>query len=497
MAIGVVVSLLVACAGTRQVQQNQKASASDASSGLQVQRAVQNSRQDAAVSGSKAVRRIHRIVPVLSPGFKALGKTQRRLQHKLENQQSRQRSKKQQQEAGRSALLLNSEHKPQGLQDGGRPISLDLRRVPVQTLMDVLQVHTGRSFIVDQKIAQQKITIALNHLPWRNALRAIARVYHFSVDLQASMILVTELDQKAQALAKVKGPQQTRLFRLNHAQPQELQTALKPLFTDEKNKPAFSIDPHTRALLVKGNVQDTGLIQKLTKELDQSARQIEIEAFIVEVNHDFTRSLGTRLGVRPAEGTQNTVAGSVDAQDNVVQLSVQQPNFGITGLFDRRRLRFELTALEREGKSKIISNPKIFTLENRAAIIFQGQEIPYQTVSENGTQTSFKEAGVRLAVTPSIVGETHLLLEIQVNKDSVDTRLSNPPITRRQISTTLKVSDQTIVVIGGIYFDTETTAVGRVPLLGSLPILGRLFERRSKTQEGRELLVFIAPRILS
>jgi len=122
--------------------------------------------------------------------------------------------------------------------------------------------------------------------------------------------------------------------------------------------------------------------------------------------------------------------------------------------------------------------------------------VPYQTVSQDGTRTEFKQAGLRLAVTPTVIGDEHLMLDVKINKDTVDTRLQNPPITRREIASRLLVADGDMVVIGGIRLDTRVDSVNRVPLAGSLPLLGGLFRHSAAEHDVRELLVFILPEIV-
>lgn len=160
------------------------------------------------------------------------------------------------------------------------------------------------------------------------------------------------------------------------------------------------------------------------------------------------------------------------------------------------QLKIELTAMEQQGLSKVISNPKIFTLDNEEAIIFQGNEVPYETVSQEGTNIEFKEAGLRLAVTPTIVGDGNLLLTLQVNKDTVDLTQDNPPITKSEIQTNLVTKDGEIVVMGGIYSESETKDNERVPGLGELLGVGKLFSRDSRLDDRNELIIFIAPKVI-
>jgi type IV pilus assembly protein PilQ len=161
-------------------------------------------------------------------------------------------------------------------------------------------------------------------------------------------------------------------------------------------------------------------------------------------------------------------------------------------------LKTEITALEKMGMGKTISNPKVFTLDNQMATVTQGEEIPYQTESEGTTSTSFKEAALKLQVTPSIIGDGNILLTIQVNNDTPNRASDSdePPINKMEIVTKLLVADGDIVVIGGIKKNVQTDTKSQTPGLGNVPVIGNLFKGKSNLDELDELLVFIAPRIL-
>ena len=161
-------------------------------------------------------------------------------------------------------------------------------------------------------------------------------------------------------------------------------------------------------------------------------------------------------------------------------------------------LKASITALESKGLGKTISNPKVFTLDNQVAIITQGQEIPYQTTSEGTTSTSFKEAALKLEVTPSIIGDGNVLLQIQVNNDTPNlaSGADEPPINKMEITTKLLVADGDIVVIGGIKKNKTANTRKQVPGWGNVPVVGNLFKGRTSEDNLDELLVFIAPRIL-
>ena len=254
------------------------------------------------------------------------------------------------------------------------------------------------------------------------------------------------------------------------------------------------------------------------KEIDIRTKQVLIEAFIVEANSDFERVLGSRLGgyyqrkgevvggitggsTGSAAGTDlNTVAGLGAATDSISNFAATGATSGI-GILKRTGsgvLKAEITALETMGLGKTISNPKVFTLDNQSATVTQGEEIPYQTTSEGTTTTSFKEAALKLEVTPSIIGDGNVLLSIKVNNDTPNRAAESdePPINKMEIVTKLLVADGDIVVIGGIKKNVISSSKGQTPGLGNMPVIGNLFKGTSKTDGLDELLVFIAPRIL-
>jgi type IV pilus assembly protein PilQ len=154
--------------------------------------------------------------------------------------------------------------------------------------------------------------------------------------------------------------------------------------------------------------------------------------------------------------------------------------------------------LETEGLSKTLSNPKVFTLNNQLAVITQGQEVPYPVEADGATTYEFKEAALKLEVTPSVVGDGNVLLDIKVNNDSVGATVggSEPPINKMEIVTKLLVSDGDIVVIGGVKKNTNNISESRTPGLGRVPVLGNLFKSKTKTNNLDELLIFIAPRVI-
>ena len=225
--------------------------------------------------------------------------------------------------------------------------------------------------------------------------------------------------------------------------------------------------------------------------------------------------MGTRLGGyynrqgRIIGGVQNASTGDGPANagtavlgaatDSLTDFSAAGATSGI-GILKKTGsavLKAEITALETQGLGKTISNPKVFTLDNQVATITQGEEIPYASSGDGGTDTQFKEAALKMTVTPSIIGDGNVLLTIQVNNDTPNrSNAGDPAINKMEISTKLLVADGDIVVIGGIKKNSTTNSKQQLPGVGDTPVLGNLFKGKSKTDNLDELLVFIAPRVL-
>ena len=270
-------------------------------------------------------------------------------------------------------------------------------------------------------------------------------------------------------------------------------------------------------------------LRRLVQEIDVAPRQVLIEARIVEANKTFARDLGVRLGIGGQFGRaglggsldrtaarQGLLVGEqpwqVDATNDVPQgLNVNMPvnpakNAGLLSavLWNSRATRFlnlELSALESDGRGRVISSPRVLTANQVEASIEQGTEIPYQEASSSGaTSVSFKKAVLSLKVKPQITPDGRLQLSIEVNKDRPlyeNMLLGVPPIETKTVKSEVLIENGGTVVIGGIYEEEESTGVDQVPVLGDIPVIGNLFKTQSKVSNRKELLVFITPRIVS
>ena len=385
------------------------------------------------------------------------------------------------------------------------------------------------------------ISAELVDVPWDKAFQALLDMKNYAsdVDVVSNLIRVhspetltsqeTYKSERAQAVKqKVEledsvEPIYSEIFRLYYISPTQAKSTIEELFTQSSGDSTYipiqvTEELTTRSIIVRGKEKDLDVVDKVIKEIDIRTKQVLIEAFIVEANSDFERALGARLGgyynkygkvvggvagssSGSAEGTDlGTAAGLGSASDSIANFAATGATSGI-GILRRTTtgvLKAEITALESLGMSRTLSNPKVFTLDNQLATVTQGEEIPYQTTSEGTTSTSFKEAALKLQVTPSIIGDGNVLLTIQVNNDTPNrsSESDEPPINKMEIVTKLLVADGDIVVIGGIKKNVIANSKSQTPGLGNVPVIGNLFKGKSKSDNLDELLVFIAPRIL-
>jgi len=418
-------------------------------------------------------------------------------------------------------------------------ITLKFKNLDFKETMKLMGKIGEINVLVGDEVAGA-ISAELIDVPWDKAFQALLDMKNYASDIDVSSNLIrvhspetltaqeTYKSTRASAVKKKVEledsvePIYSEIFRLYYISPAQAKTTIEELFS-EGGEGAYSPiqiteEVTTRSIIVRGKEKDLDVVDKVIKEIDIRTKQVLIEAFIVEANSDFERALGTRLGGyyqnkgRVAGGVSGPSSGSSTAVslDDAVNLGSTTDsitNFAATGATSgigllRRTttgiLKAEITALESMGMAKTISNPKVFTLDNQMATVTQGEEIPYQTTSEGTTSTSFKEAALKLEVTPSIIGDGNVLLTIKVNNDTPNrsTESDEPPINKMEIVTKLLVADGDIVVIGGIKKNVIVNKKSQTPGLGNVPIIGNLFKGKSNSDNLDELLVFIAPRIL-
>ena len=418
-------------------------------------------------------------------------------------------------------------------------VSLKFQNLDFKETMKLMAKIGEINILVGDEVAGA-ISAELVDVPWDKAFQALLDMKNYAsdIDVNSNLIrihspenLTSQENYKSERALAVKKkievedsvePIYSEIFRLYYISPAQAKKTISELFTAGSGEGSYvpiqiTEEVTTRSIIVRGKEKDLDVVDKVIKEIDVRTKQVLIEAFIVEANSDFERALGVRLGGyysnkgRVAGGVAGTSSGSgaldTSTAAGLGAVSDSISNFPVTGATSgigllRRTttgvLKAEITALEAIGLGKTISNPKIFTLDNQTATITQGEEIPYQTTADGTTSTSFKEAALKLTVTPSIIGDGNVLLDIQVNNDTPNRSAGGdePPINKMEIVTKLLVADGDIVVIGGIKKNVIANSKQQTPGLGDMPVIGNLFKGKSKVDNLDELLIFIAPRVL-
>ena len=418
-------------------------------------------------------------------------------------------------------------------------VSLKFQNLDFKETMKLMAKIGEINILVGDEVAGA-ISAELVDVPWDKAFQALLDMKNYAsdIDVNSNLIrihspenLTSQENYKSERALAVKKkievedsvePIYSEIFRLYYISPAQAKKTISELFTAGSGEGSYvpiqiTEEVTTRSIIVRGKEKDLDVVDKVIKEIDVRTKQVLIEAFIVEANSDFERALGVRLGgyysnkgrvVGGVAGTSSgsgaldtsTAAGLGAVSDSISNFPVTGATSGI-GLLRRTTtgvLKAEITALEAIGLGKTISNPKIFTLDNQTATITQGEEIPYQTTADGTTSTSFKEAALKLTVTPSIIGDGNVLLDIQVNNDTPNRSAGGdePPINKMEIVTKLLIADGDIVVIGGIKKNVIANSKQQTPGLGDMPVIGNLFKGKSKVDNLDELLIFIAPRVL-
>ncbi|GAB3475918.1 type IV pilus secretin PilQ [Polaromonas eurypsychrophila] len=423
----------------------------------------------------------------------------------------------------------------------GEKLSLNFQNIETRSLLQVIADFTNFNIVTSDSVTGA-VTLRLKDVPWDQALDIILQARGLGMRKTGNVLLIAPKDELAakdkldlesrnaiQSLEQVR----TQDFKLNYAKAEEIAKGLlgsgAPGATKILSARGSVIsETRTNQLFVTDIPSKLEQVQSLIAKLDIPVRQVLIEARIVEASDTFGKSLGVRLGGRPftLNGSQNTQFGATYITPNIPAGTAAQlgSNFGTTAgdfinlpgvgqngfpaatfavsLFNSsltRLLNLEISAMEADGKGKIVSSPRIVTADQVKALIEQGTELPYQQATSSGaTSIAFRKANLKLEVTPQITPEGNIILNVDVNKDSVGRATANGfAIDTKHIQTQVLVENGGTVVIGGIFEQNEREDVTKVPLLGDLPGVGNLFKTRTRTANKSELLVFISPKMIS
>jgi type IV pilus assembly protein PilQ len=407
----------------------------------------------------------------------------------------------------------------------GEKISIDFQDAELTHVFRLLADISGYNIVVSPEV-KGKFTMKLTDVPWDQALDVILRNYGLSKIVEGNIIRVAPtsvLAKEEEEIARAKESQEkagnlvTRVYPINYADVEDIKKAIDDAKILTK-RGYISVDERTSSVIIKDVEKKHIEYENLIRALDVPTPQVSIEAKIVEVTTEFQKELGIQWGMlwEPPD-TRMTIGGVSSLSQgtgfnsgnpliiNLPAVEIGPGKGGSIGLgyisaSQVFSLDLQLSAMESTGKGKVISNPKITTSDNQEAKILQGKKIPYQTVSQEGTQTQFMDALLELTVTPHITPEGTVVMDIVAKKNEADFAgpqvLGVPTIDIKEIKTQVLIRDNDTLVIGGIFKNNSAKNLDVVPGLAEIPIIGRLFQHRKEVDKTNELLIFITPRII-
>lgn len=394
-------------------------------------------------------------------------------------------------------------------------LDLNFQDIPVRSALQIIAEFSDINIIVNDKV-QGNISLHLQHSTWQECLQVILQTQGLGQRKIGNSILVAPLPEilaydkqqlQIETEAKLAQRLENKSYQLKYGKAQTYYDMLKnSTNTLLSSRGKVLIDTRTNLLLVEDLPENLQRITQYVTQTDIPLRQVEIEARIVTVDKAYEQQLGIKWNVQALPIT--TTAGSANRAFNLdlgagAIEGTKPGNIALATLANDVLIGLELSALEAEGNGEVLSSPRLLTADQQEAIIEQGQEIPYQENAggtTGATTTSFKQAVLRLKVTPQIISDDKLLLHLQVNQDAKSRDTSKegiPLIDTRRISTNVLINNGETVVLGGIYERNKSNSITRVPFISDVPLIGDLFKHRRIRDDRRELLIFVTPRIVN
>ena len=431
----------------------------------------------------------------------------------------------------------------QGVGYNGEKLSLNFQNIEVRALLQVIADFTNFNIVTSDSV-NGTLTLRLKDVPWDQALDIILEAKNLGMRKNGSVLRIAPEDElnakdkiKAEAQATLQGLEQlrTQSFRLNYAKAATVAQGLMGSGSGAgggsggttrilSTRGSVLAEVRTNQLFVTDIPSRLAQVAELIQKLDVPIRQVLIEARFVEATDTFSKSLGAKLGggfvnsnssvgVTPSVSSSTTGGVTTTTSTNTYSSTsfVNLPATSSTGdavgtfalsLFNSgltKMLNLEISALEADGKGKVVSSPRVVTADQTKALIEQGTELPYQVATSSGaTSIAFRKANLKLEVTPQITPEGNIILALEVNKDTVgQSTTAGYAINTKHIQTEVLVENGGTVVIGGVFELTDTNSESRVPVLGELPMVGPLFRTRSRVNNKTEMLIFISPKMIS
>ncbi len=409
----------------------------------------------------------------------------------------------------------------------GHPISLDFQGVDLRAVLRTFSEITGLNVVIDPGV-KGTVDVSLREVPWDQALDIILRANQLGYTIEGSIVRIAPLDvlakeeQARRALKEeqdLSGETKTLTRALSYAKATQLQALL--LKSALTKRGTIDVDDRTNTVILTDLEPGLEKARKLIDTLDTPQPQVEIEARIIDTTSNYSKELGIRLGIDTSASPQfgNTIpvvfpssaagqatVGTINsAASQVAQLALGSVN----GAF---KITATVSAMEKEGKLKVISAPRVIMQNNIEGEIIQGDQIPYTTATaiptEGGVlntfqvpQVQFKDAALKLNVKPRITAAGTIIMDVSLERSAADFSRAlpgnpNPAITTQKAKTTVQVSDGSTAVIGGVMFEQANTNDDRTPYFWKLPIIGKLFKRTNVTNDQRELVLLITPKIV-
>lgn len=418
------------------------------------------------------------------------------------------------------------------------PITLDVQGAELVGVLHGMASAAGENLVVSSAVSG-RVNLHLNNVPWPQALQAVLAVGNLQAQQLSGVWWVApqaQVLERAKHEAALHQAQRQAQRMVSEALPLHYARATDLLRTLQQGRAVeptaatkdkaghanagwlskgglLLADERTNQLFVRDYPEEVAAVRAFIQQVDVPVRQVMIEAAIVRAEQSFGASLGARLAwQRVNGGTQlGTTLGSIGAQATDVVPGVSLPAAGVGGATaasaalaviapdGRSILAAEISGLEQTGRGRLLSNPRVVTADRSTAVIEQGTEFPYQqAVGETATAVSFRKANLRLEVTPTLTPEGNIMLEVSISNDSrgVDTA-QGMTINTRRVKSKVLVRDGGTVVIGGILEKTDDKTGAKVPVLGDVPLLGRLFRSQTERRQQAEMLVFITPRLIN
>ncbi|WP_312669158.1 type IV pilus secretin PilQ [Stutzerimonas nitrititolerans] len=422
----------------------------------------------------------------------------------------------------------------------GEKLSLNFQDIDVRSVLQLIADFTDLNLVASDTV-QGNITLRLQNVPWDQALALVLKTKGLDKRQVGNVLLVAPADEiaarerqelESQRQIAELAPLRREVVQVNYAKAADIARLFQSVTSNgasTEDRGSIAVDDRTNNIIAYQTQERLDELRRIVAQLDIPVRQVMIEARIVEANVDYDKSLGVRWGGNYGKGNWGVYGkdGAIGLDDGVARLPgtdtvgnfkleeglapVPFVDMGVVGsssgigigfVTDYGILDLQLSAMEKTGNGEVVSQPKVVTSDKETAKILKGSEVPYQEASSSGaTSTSFKEAALSLEVTPQITPDNRIIMEVKVTKDEPDfsqaATTGVPAIRKNEVNAKVLVTDGETIVIGGVFSNTQTKSVDKVPFLGDLPFVGRLFRRDLVQDRKSELLVFITPRIMN